>query len=403
MSGVLGIRGYLMSRLPSIGTTPYFFNRHAAPPEDDGDCWTLEVQTVSRARPPVPVKFLGTVHHEKPDPFASEEARAARKAELREEAESNAKALERAVFILSQSPTGRDVLERMTAEGYRIAFDDRRTGDRDAGGLCDPSDKTIVLRGHENPEYLALLLGHECVHAVQNTRHDLFPSTAHRPEAGIKLSFAIEADAYAQQTQIALELAYGDPEGPRDQIRLDGPLQQMRERFPNLVRAAERVMGDEKSLSNGATVAAVFEAFYDDFHLRTFYEDSHIEWAETYAPQAKKSARGWLQKPFAGDADSDWVKSRLQHKGEPYLERHAPHLRFDDARHSGITQETAERVKDFYAKHLPKEKKPSLKIFGTHMKDAVSIVMGFAASVHAVLRNPANGPHFPPLRPPPTI
>ena len=272
----------------------------------------------------------------------------------------------------------------MTKEGYRIVFDDRRTGDRGAGGLCDPSEKLIILKGHDNPEYLALLLGHESVHAVQNTRHDLFPSTRHKPEVGIKMSFAIEADAYAQQSQIALELAYGDPQGPADQLKMRGPLLQMRERFPDIIKAAEKVLIDDKALQNGATVAAAFEAFYDNFYLRTFYEDAHIDWANQYAPRLKGSFP-WLQRHFSKDTDSQWIKDRIQHRGKSYLNDHLPHMTFDDARHSGLTEVTGKKVQKFYKNHM-KGDAPELKTFGVHMRDAADVLCGLVSGIHAIVK-----------------
>lgn len=396
-----------MSRLRSQAALPFFFDPSTPspsnppppnPPIERGD-WTEYVPGKGFARKPVQVDFIGTVVNERPDPFASEEQKRKRQRELNREASRNQSVLEKAIFILSQSPTGRDVLEQMTKEGYQIVFDDRRTGDRGAGGLCDPTDKKIILRGHDNPEYLALLLGHECVHAVQNTRHDIFPSTRHKPEAGIKLSFAIEADAYAQQSQIALELAYGDPEGPVDQIRMDGPLQQMRNRFPDIMKAAERVLSDKKNITNGASVAAAFEAFYDNFYLRTFYEDSHIEWAAMYAPQLKNSFP-YLQKHFSKDVDSQWIKDRIQHRGKAYLNQHAPKLTFDDARHSGLTDVTIKKVKRFYTNHLPKDAPPNLKNFGVHMKNAVDWVLGLAGDTHVIFKKDDDRTK-PPLKAPP--
>jgi len=395
-----------MSRLPAR-LTPFFFDS-SQPPQNPptpptppiinrGD-WT-EHQPEGWARKTVAVNFIGTVVHERPDPFATEEQKKKRLAQLDKTAERNERVLNEALFILSQSPTGRDVLEQMTKEGYRVVFDDKRTGERGAGGLCDPSDKTIILRGHDNPAYLALLIGHEAVHAVQNTRHDIFPSTRHKPEAGIKLSFAIEADAYAQQSQIALELAYGDPDGPADQIRFEEPLNQMRQRFPDIMHAAERVLDKADNIRNGASVAAAFEAFYDSFHLRTFYEDAHIEWADTYAPHLK-GRFPWVQKHFAKDVDSQWIKDRIQHRGKAYLNQHAPHLTFDDARHSGLTDVTIKKVEKFYADHLPTTPQPKLKNFGVHMKDAVRWVLGLDGVTHVVFKK-NDDPTKPPLKAPP--
>lgn len=394
-----------MSRLPAR-LSPSFFDpsqppvppKPVPPLSNPGGEWT-EHHPKGAARKTVGVHFIGTLVHERPDPFATEEQRKQRADHLAKIAARNEKILNEALFILSQSATGRDILQQMTKEGYRIVFDDKRTGDRGAGGLCDASDKTIILRGHTNPAYLALLIGHEGVHAVQNTRHDLFPSTRHKPEAGIKLSFAIEADAYAQQAQIALELAYGDPAGPADQLRFEEPLRQMRQRFPDIMKAAERVFNHEKNMQNGASVTAAFEAFYDNFHLRTFYEDAHIEWAETYAPLLKGNMP-WLNRSFTRDVDSQWIKDRIQHKGKAYLNHHAPHLTFDDARHSGLSKETAARVEKFYAEHMPHAPKPKLKSFGVHMKDAVRWVLGLRGATHVVFKK-NDDRSKPPLKAPP--
>ncbi len=396
-----------MSRLPAR-LTPFFYDpsQPPAPPEkppvppsinNNGE-WS-EPTPAGKARKTVAVNFIGTVVHERPDPFATEEQKQNRQTHWEKVAARNEKVLNEALFILSQSPTGRDVLEQMTKEGYRVVFDDKRTGDRGAGGLCDPSDKTIILRGHTNAAYLALLIGHEAVHAVQNTRHDIFPSTRHKPEVGIKLSFAIEADAYAQQAQIALELAYGDPAGPADQIRFQEPLKQMRSRFPDIMKAAERVFSREKNMQNGASVAAAFEAFYDNFYLRTFYEDAHIEWADTYAPHLKGKFP-WVQKHFSKDVDSQWIKDRIQHRGKAYLNEHAPRLSFNDARHSGLSEVTAKKVDKFYRDHLPSQPMPKLKAFGVHMKDAVHWVLGLAGDTHVVFKKD-DDPTKPPLKPPP--
>lgn len=398
-----------MSRKAFQKASAAFFDpsRNAGPLQPDNvippasaDEWTLRLRGKGSARPPVPVNFIGTVNHEKPDPYLSEAEQKKREREIARRAEKNEKTLNEAVFILSQSATGRDVLEQMTKEGYRIVFDDRRTGERGAGGLCDPSDKSLILRAHDSAEYLALLIGHESVHAVQNTRHDLFPSTKHRPEVGIKMSFAIEADAYAQQTQIALELAYGDPEGPADQVMFQGPLEQMRQRFPDIVKAAEKVLSKEDALKNGASVAAAFQAFYDNFFLRTFYEDAHLEWAETYAPRLKGSFP-WLQRHFSKDVDSDWIKDRIQHRGLAYLNVHAPNLSFDDARHSGLSETTQKRIGKFYDDHIGRKKQPALKTFGVHMKDAVRWVLGLASSASVVFKSEPPDLSKPPLRAPP--
>jgi len=144
------------------------------------------------------------------------------------------------------------------------------------------------------------------------------------------------------------------------------------------------VLIDDKALQNGATVAAAFEAFYDNFYLRTFYEDAHIDWANQYAPRLKGSFP-WLQRHFSKDTDSKWIKDRIQHRGKSYLNDHLPHMTFDDARHSGLTDVTAKKVQKFYKNHM-KDEAPEIKRFGIHMRDAADVLYGLVTSIHAVVK-----------------
>ena len=316
--------------------------------------------------PPVSVNFIGTVFHDSRSVRLGDDARQRRDAARQRQAQDNADCLAEAVSILSESPTGRDLLTRMTAQGYRIVFDDRRTGDKGAGGLCDPIDKLLILKSHDDPQYLALLIGHESVHALQNSLHDIFPSTRHRPDVGIKMSFAIEADAYAQQALIALELAHGVGTGKP----MAGPLEEMRGKFPGQVKAAEAAL--KKAMSSGQTaqqaieggtpLLAAFEAFYDNFALRNYYEDAHGEWVREIAPRMKALSR--LQKPFTQDTPSAQLKNALRHRGIAYLEKMANGMDFNDARYSGVTAETADAIRKIYADYLQGNPVPDIKIYG---------------------------------------
>lgn len=354
------------------------------------------------ARRPVSVNFLGTVTQFTENPSLGKEENEKHKKALENEAQENAETLKEAINILSQSSTGRYLMEEMTKNGYKIVFDDRRTGSRGAGGLCDSENKLLILRSSDDPEYVALVLGHESVHALQNSKYNMFPSSRHKPEAGIRLSFAIEADAYAQQTQIALELAYGDPTGPKNQVTFDGPLHQMRKRFPGIVEAAEKAMADKDAMNNGASVAAAFEKFYEDPRLRTFYEDAHTEWAGRYAPMLFSGA-GKKFRHFSEDVDSDWIKENLNHRGRAYLKEHTPNINFDDEKHAGLTDVTREKIEDFYKAWLSDQGEPNLKAYGTHMKDAVAWVLGLIGEGGAIIvKDNKEPPVKPPLRPPPS-
>ncbi|TVQ84682.1 MAG: hypothetical protein EA357_02515 [Micavibrio sp.] len=356
------------------------------PPDGPYGDWTLRAGKNGEylARPPVKINFKGTLPGYRPDSRLSKARNDFIKKAMQDESRSNEKVLDEALMILSQSPTGRDLLERMTQAGYEVVFDDNRTRSLGAGGLCDPANKKIILGSTDDPEYLALVLGHEAVHAVQYTTNNIFPNSSHTPQTAIKLSFAIEADAYAQQTQIALELKHGDPNGPKSQWKMDGPLQQMRKRFANIVSAAEKTLTKKENLTNGAAVAAAFEGFYDNIVLRSFYEDAHMSWAENLAPQLFRKP-GDVKHHFFRDLTSDDIASNLKHKGVAYLKVHTPSIDFADARHSGLTEGTQKRIHGFYKNYRPDDKLPKIKTFGVHVKDASRWLFGRDADTNAVI------------------
>ena len=336
------------------------------------------------ARPNVKVNFQGTTTKYKINPKASKAQKDWAKQKIKATEKKNVEVFEKALFLLSQSETGRDVLERMTQAGYVIEFDEGRTSPMGAGGLCDPANKKIILAPTTDPEYLALVLGHEAVHALQYTVNDIFPNSSHTPQTAIKLSFAIEADAYAQQTQIALELAHGDPKGPNNQFKTKGPLQQMRKRFKNIVEAAEKTLTTRESLSNGAAVAAAFEAFFDNTALRSFYEDTHVNWVNSVAPQIINKF-GKLNDNFKSDIKPDEITKKLKHKGRSYLQEHAPNINMDDDRHSGLTKTTQKSIMEFYKQYRPKAKLPKLKSYGKHIKNAAAIIFGRSSHSNVIV------------------
>lgn len=369
-----------------------------------GNDWVISAgkQQKKLKRPPVKVNYLGSIADYEPDPLADPKVNQQNEAYFKQYITNNDRVLKQAIDILSQSRTGRYLLEEMTKEGYRIAFDDRRTGAHGAGGLCDAANKLLALRSEKDPYYVALVIGHEAVHALQNAKSDIFPSSLHKPEEGIKLSFAIEADAYAQQVQMALELSYGDSKGPANQIKYDQPLQQMRKRFPDIVKAAEKSFMDAKDLESGLVCAAAFEAFYENPRLRTFYEDAHIQWANMYAPRLMQN-KTQQKRNFSKSVKSQHVKSHLLHLGKPYVENVFPKLDLNDEKHSGLSKETCAEVQTFYQSFKPNARPPKLKQFGVHMKDAVSWVLGWSSKTGSVVVKNKNNtpPAKPPLRPPP--
>jgi hypothetical protein len=347
-----------MFRLPSRGNNirvqPRFFNPN--PPSGEG--WSLPVMKgKGLARPPVPVKFFGTVA--KKDDQKNKKQKHAR-------AEKNKNLINQAVFILSQSTTGRALLEHLTEKKYHIVFDDDKMNAGNMTGLCDPAKKLVYLGGTEDVEILALVLAHEAAHAMQNEQKNLFPTSAHRPDAAIRLSFAIEADAYAHQMQCALELFHGDPGGPGNQVIFPGALAKMRKSHPEIAQAAEEVLKrDPKALENGAVMAASFLGFYEDDKMREFYESMHMDFCDEYAGKHKKGSASQsftASSSFSREVDSDWIKDRIAHQGRPYLKQHLPTLDFHNMHYSGLHLATVQRIAKFYKEHLPSRTVPRMKV-----------------------------------------
>lgn len=365
-------------------------NRHPSQPEGSAP----PPPPSGHLKPSVPVRFKGTVIRNRRRRTETPEQHQERLAQEKTLAGENQATLKQAVQILSQSPTGRHLLEQMTKEGYQIIFDDRRTASLGAAGLCDPTDKMIILSSGCDAENVALILGHEAAHALQDAQREMLPTTALKPEEAVKLSFAIEADAYAHQVQIALELAHGDPKDPKNNVVYPGPLRYMRHHFGDLVKAAEAVMACPKALENGAVMAAAFQGFYDNYPLRSYYEDAHLGWVNMFANEVFEQAAEQGKQPFSKTVSSKWIKENLHHNGKPYLKNHCPNLDFNEARYSGLTPDTIQKVYDFYKKWTSQKVLPVLKEFGLHMKDAVNMARGTTPSLNTVVFDKRKKPPY---------
>lgn len=328
-----------------------------------------------------------------------------------DQAARNLATLSAALALLAHSPTGCDLVRQLAAAGYSVVFDDARTAARGASGLCEPASKTIVLKSMNDRDTLALLLAHEAVHALQNARaEDMLPSARHRPETVFRLAFAIEADAYAQQVQVAFELS-------RNQVA-QRPLLLTRARFPGLVRAGDRILQDvaaqnhdqgRSAIADGRLMAGLFSAFYDDFALRSYYERVHLDFITSFAAARKNKssagaadeeptaraaferAAGGLGDFFRRDMTGQRLKSLLVWRGQAYLAHHRPDLDFSAPRFSGLSAPTRAAVEDFYKTFLSGRKMPALTTFGLYVASSARAPEDDKAVPPAVIKPGMNG------------
>lgn len=380
------------AKRPSVATpvrpTPAFAPQRELTPRDQNRLASSFPRQLPQA-PQLELPCAGTVN--------GDEALAAR----------NAATLKAALEVLAHSATGCDLIQALNNAGYKVVFDDARTAERGASGLCEPASKTIVLKSIDDRDALALLLAHEAVHALQHARaDDLLPSARHRPETVFRLAFAIEADAYAQQVQVAFELS-------RTQVA-QRPLLLMRSRFTGLVRAGDRILQEaadkdrdlgRAAVADGRLMAGLFSAFYDDFSMRTYYERAHLDFITAFAARHKldqykeeggargdfnASANG-MSELFRRDMTGERLKSLLLWRGQPYLKVQRPDLDFGAPRYAGLSAPTRAAVENFYKTYLPGRKMPALSTFGLYVVSATKKPETSKVEPPSVIRPGMNG------------
>lgn len=248
-----------------------------------------------------------------------------------------------ALFILSQSDTGRYLLEEAKKDGYTLStVPPEVTGIR--GRAAALPLKRIQLSTTLEPEVAALTLAHECAHILQfrtklgNDAHCQFPD-------GLRMVFAFEADAHAHAGQVAAELALGKGSGwtshaPMDIFAKDFPLSATITKY--LLRM------EPQSLDNGELMAEVFKTFYQTPGLRTQYEAGHIQNCEAAVTRIDKTgfigkfAKTLLfNKKIPPDA---LLNKALLHKTRPYVKEHIPDIDLTSALFCGVSLLTKNRM-----------------------------------------------------------
>jgi len=263
---------------------------------------------------------------------------------------------EEAVFILSQSATGRRLMQTAIAADYGVVFID--DPDKALRGYVDWEQKIVFLAKQDDPRLLALTLGHELAHVSQhvNGGADINVIKDH-PLSALKKFLAIEADARAYEIMIALELEYPATSEDKNRIRFGGMAQMAAIKtdidvMPKLVAGIAPRLADG-SLAKDRAMAACFRAFYYDIALRATYENrlmTRIEGLDKSIIAAPES--------FAQNLDSAAFTARLDGHDMAYMLKNADVTNIDDPQLAAVCARTAERLQNIRALRAQNDNTP---------------------------------------------
>jgi len=345
------------------GLLKFVFNRQAEIKPLDED-WIIPggANGKQMLRPPIDVGFWGS------EGVESESLK-----------RKNENKFRRALLILSQSQTGRYLLEAANHHGYMIEIDDDLCREDQVYGYCDPTDKTITIGCEDvSVEEMVIVLAHELSHAVQFS--NAIPPTGdeYTPYDDMIISLAQEADAVAHELQVAYELKEGCTDGPVNQFKTNKCVELIKEygRMGEMATAlVEKAIKDNpKNLDNGLIMALGFESFYQNTPLRRIYEDSLIYYFESKKEglqQKTKLSRwgkvknayesyrvdgelkeAWKQavsnRVYKKEIDNEKLLNAVRHMNKSYLAKHLPNLDFKDIMHGSVSTDTKRRIVSFF-------------------------------------------------------
>ncbi len=348
----------------------HIFNRKAEPAPDTGQ-WNIPGGKNGKQlmRAPIDTWYGGSEDAETP----SQEREVERK-------------FHKAVHILSQSRTGRYLLQAAIQHDYMILIDDAQCSEDQVYGLCDPVDKTITMICNEadSVEEMAIILAHELTHAMQFSTTQPAPGEEYSIYDDVLICWAREADAVAHELQVACELAMGDPNGPVNQYKNDKCLKNLmaggKYSQKAVQQALELITDNPENLDNGAILTVGFEYFYTDHQLKKSYEAGVMgfyrakmhrndnkpknlwtrmkEAVDTYRldRELKPAFNMVAHKEFSKEISNKELRKSQVHMGSSYLDKHLPDFNFRDIDHGAVSAKTKQKMIEFYGNRKGYEK-----------------------------------------------
>lgn len=316
--------------------------------------------------------------------------------------EGREETIEAALVILSQSPTGRAMMQTAIDADYTIYIDPPVIGgagpedEADANGGADHENRRINLRGTDDAYALALTIGHELCHVEQFVNGGLcIHIREEHPVSALKKLLAMEGDARAHEMLIAIELAYGRKDDPEGRLRFPQMIDKAVEGMgipvvAKLMEAvAERLPDD---VAHDKIMAGVFKGFYNAPGLRRHYENTILHGLER---QDAKDLRDPAQ--FQGQISAADLMARIdaavgrreaQTGVTPYLQKNAPgYIDLDDPAFLSVGAATQARL----------DRLSALR----HENPAAGDEMPWRAAVYEIVKPPQEKPGKPQKPKPP--
>lgn len=263
---------------------------------------------------------------------------------------------EEAIFILSQSATGRRLMQNAMNADYGVIFIE--DPDKNLRGYVDWKHKNIFLAKEPDPRLLALTLGHELAHVSQHVNGGVDINVIEdHPLHALKKFIAIEADARAYEIKIALELEYGDEANP-GALRFKNLAQMAAVKtdigvMPQMVARIEQRM-QEGSIMPDRIMAVCFRAFYYDVTLRATYENRLMTRIEGLDKNILSSAQS-----FSRLTDSSGFIAHLDGHDISYMRKNAALTNLDDPELAAICARTADRLQKIAAQRPVNDNNPA--------------------------------------------
>ncbi len=287
--------------------------------------WSLRVDAEGRktpngafvARPPVPYHGGNTVPRNGVDDVTA----------LRE-AIANRKLLDHAVFIASQTPYTRSLLQFAYRENIGIEFDKDALDRRGAGALLDTNPRTgavtLVLNSEVTPckagpaLFRAGTLSHELTHAIRNKKK-FFYKDGHTLRSAIITGDLQEGDARAGGVRAYADFMVGRPSDPSNRWKppaLKGALEDEPDSTQKVIMSALPILAK----GNSAEFARLIAENHCQSDL-SHYHATTISWFTDVGrgyrlAQDKDGMKEFMTFNYA---TADTVRDVMTIKGKPYL------------------------------------------------------------------------------------
>lgn len=242
--------------------------------------------------------------------------------------------LRQVVDILGATPTGRALMAQGVEARIGVMFDRGGVQHRQATGYYEDGQRLVSLDDTLGVLTMVLTAAHELRHGAQFRFAGYEPALGNSIVRANGLSHAIEADARAFETIVALEYALllrGQGKSPEAVIRA------LDYKEGEYVVAAMLKTESLETLTDATRrelAAQIFETYYGRFGDRPYYEAKRVKNIE-----ANKDGRFFLSQPDARDTEN--IRGVTKIGGETYLP-----AAFDlaDPRYSGYEPAAYERI-----------------------------------------------------------